>query len=35
MGNCGEAYFGTEGSEEYMLIDKEARSCQFNVLEEL
>ncbi len=24
MGNCGEAYFGAECGEEYMLVDKEA-----------
>jgi hypothetical protein len=24
VGNCGEAYFGAEGGEEYMLVDKEA-----------
>jgi hypothetical protein len=24
VGNCCEAYFGAEGGEEYMLVDKEA-----------
>jgi hypothetical protein len=32
MGSCGEAYFGPESGEEYMLIDKEAIICQFHVL---
>ena len=35
MGDCGEANLGAEGGEEYMLVDKEAINCQFNVFVEL
>ena len=35
MGDCSEAYFGAKGGEEYMLVDKEAINCQFNVFVEL
>ncbi len=27
VGNRGEAYFGAESGEEYMLVDKEAINC--------
>jgi hypothetical protein len=35
VGDCGEDYFGAESGEEYMLVDKEAIYCQFDILLEL
>ncbi len=35
VGDYGEDYFGADSGEEYMLVDKEAIYCQFNVLLEL
>jgi hypothetical protein len=35
MGDCCEAYLGAQSGEEYMLVDKEAFFCQFNILLEL
>ncbi len=33
--SCGETYRETESGEEYMLVDKEAIYCQFDILLEL
>jgi hypothetical protein len=35
VGDCGEAYLGAESGEEYMLVNKEAIYCQFDILLEL
>jgi hypothetical protein len=35
VGDCGVEYLGAESCEEYMLVDKEAIYCQFDILLEL
>ena len=35
MGDCSESYLGAQSGEEYMLVDKEAIYCQFDILLEL